>query len=126
MTTSDVSAGTGDCARAGATRKSEQRNDSAKRFIAIPCRFGSAGWTPEVTPRPPGAAGSRWRIFALARPRDSNRLGHSSLPISTAHKQTSMSGVRLLVGTKKGAFIITADGTRDDWTISQPQFGGWE
>jgi len=37
-----------------------------------------------------------------------------------------MSGVRLLVGTKKGAFIITADGTRKDWTISQPHFGGWE
>ncbi|HVW20996.1 MAG TPA: hypothetical protein VHC86_07240 [Opitutaceae bacterium] len=37
-----------------------------------------------------------------------------------------MSGVRLLVGTKKGAFILTADGRRRDWKISGPHFGGWE
>ena len=37
-----------------------------------------------------------------------------------------MSGVRVLVGTRKGAFILTADGKRDNWTISEPQFGGWE
>ncbi len=37
-----------------------------------------------------------------------------------------MSSVRLLVGTAKGAFILTADGTRRDWTISQPHFAGWE
>ena len=37
-----------------------------------------------------------------------------------------MSGVRLLVGTKKGAFILTADGKRADWKVSGPHFGGWE
>ncbi|CND82815.1 BNR/Asp-box repeat-containing protein [Mycobacterium tuberculosis] len=37
-----------------------------------------------------------------------------------------MSGVRVLVGTRKGAFILTADGTRKDWTVSGPHFGGWE
>ena len=37
-----------------------------------------------------------------------------------------MSSVRLLVGTKKGAFIMTSDGTRDRWDISGPHFGGWE
>jgi photosystem II stability/assembly factor-like uncharacterized protein len=37
-----------------------------------------------------------------------------------------MSCVRVLVGTAKGAFILTADGKRQDWTISQPQFAGWE
>ncbi len=37
-----------------------------------------------------------------------------------------MSGVRLLVGTRKGAFVLTADGTRKDWTIDGPFFGGWE
>ena len=37
-----------------------------------------------------------------------------------------MSGVRLLVGTRKGAFILTADGTRKDWTVAGPHFGGWE
>jgi photosystem II stability/assembly factor-like uncharacterized protein len=37
-----------------------------------------------------------------------------------------MSGVRVLVGTKKGAFILTADGTRKDWQVSGPHFAGWE
>ncbi|ADW68126.1 WD40/YVTN/BNR-like repeat-containing protein [Granulicella tundricola] len=37
-----------------------------------------------------------------------------------------MSGVRLLVGTKKGAFVLTADGGRVDWTIEGPFFAGWE
>jgi BNR/Asp-box repeat len=37
-----------------------------------------------------------------------------------------MSGVRLLVGTHKGAFVITADGKRDSWQISEPHFGGWD
>ncbi len=37
-----------------------------------------------------------------------------------------MSGVRVLVGTRKGAFILTADGTRRDWQVNGPHFGGWE
>ena len=37
-----------------------------------------------------------------------------------------MSGVRVLVGTRKGAFILTADGKRDRWDVSGPHFGGWE
>ncbi|MPZ23389.1 MAG: exo-alpha-sialidase [Dehalococcoidia bacterium] len=37
-----------------------------------------------------------------------------------------MSGVRLLVGTRKGAFILTADGKRMNWDVSGPHFGGWE
>jgi photosystem II stability/assembly factor-like uncharacterized protein len=37
-----------------------------------------------------------------------------------------MSQVRILVGTRKGAFILTADGTRKDWSISGPHFAGWE
>src|SRR5688572_12772296 len=37
-----------------------------------------------------------------------------------------MSGVRVLVGTKKGAFVITSDGTRKKWDIDGPHFGGWE
>jgi photosystem II stability/assembly factor-like uncharacterized protein len=37
-----------------------------------------------------------------------------------------MSGVRVLVGTKKGAFVLTADGKRDRWEIAGPFFGGWE
>ena len=37
-----------------------------------------------------------------------------------------MSAIRVLVGTKKGAFILTADGRRQDWQISGPHFAGWE
>jgi photosystem II stability/assembly factor-like uncharacterized protein len=37
-----------------------------------------------------------------------------------------MSGVRLLVGTRKGAFILTSDGKRKKWDVSGPHFGGWE
>ncbi len=37
-----------------------------------------------------------------------------------------MSGVRVLVGTRKGAFILTADGKRKDWDVSGPHFPGWE
>ena len=37
-----------------------------------------------------------------------------------------MSGVRVLVGTRKGAFILTADGKRERWNIAGPHFGGWE
>jgi photosystem II stability/assembly factor-like uncharacterized protein len=37
-----------------------------------------------------------------------------------------MSKVRVLVGTHKGAFIITADGKRQNWEISGPHMPGWE
>jgi photosystem II stability/assembly factor-like uncharacterized protein len=37
-----------------------------------------------------------------------------------------MSGVRVLVGTRKGAFVLTADGKRDRWDVCGPYFGGWE
>jgi photosystem II stability/assembly factor-like uncharacterized protein len=37
-----------------------------------------------------------------------------------------MSRVRVLVGTRKGAFVLTSDGIREKWDISGPHFGGWE
>jgi photosystem II stability/assembly factor-like uncharacterized protein len=37
-----------------------------------------------------------------------------------------MSSVRVLVGTKKGAFILTADGGREKWDVRGPLFAGWE
>ena len=37
-----------------------------------------------------------------------------------------MAGVRVLVGTRKGAFIATADGRRQRWQIEGPHFPGWE
>ena len=37
-----------------------------------------------------------------------------------------MSSVRVLVGTRKGAFVLTSDGKRDSWNVSGPHFAGWE
>ncbi|HET7602655.1 MAG TPA: exo-alpha-sialidase [Gemmatimonadales bacterium] len=37
-----------------------------------------------------------------------------------------MSGVRVLVGTRKGAFVLTSDKARKKWDISGPHFAGWE
>jgi photosystem II stability/assembly factor-like uncharacterized protein len=37
-----------------------------------------------------------------------------------------MSKIRVLVGTRKGAFILTSDGARKTWDVSGPFFGGWE
>lgn len=37
-----------------------------------------------------------------------------------------MSKIRVLVGTKKGAFILTSDGKRQKWSVDGPHFAGWE
>ena len=37
-----------------------------------------------------------------------------------------MSAVRVLVGTRKGAFVLTSDGKREQWDVSGPHFAGWE
>jgi photosystem II stability/assembly factor-like uncharacterized protein len=37
-----------------------------------------------------------------------------------------MSKVRVLVGTRKGAFILSSDGKRENWEVSGPHFAGWE
>jgi photosystem II stability/assembly factor-like uncharacterized protein len=37
-----------------------------------------------------------------------------------------MSSVRVAVGTKKGAFILTSDAKREKWDVSGPHFAGWE
>jgi len=37
-----------------------------------------------------------------------------------------MSGVRVLVGTRKGAFVLNSDGKRERWEVSGPHFAGWE
>jgi photosystem II stability/assembly factor-like uncharacterized protein len=40
--------------------------------------------------------------------------------------EEGMSGVRILVGTRKGAFVLTSDGKREKWDVSGPHFAGWE
>jgi photosystem II stability/assembly factor-like uncharacterized protein len=39
---------------------------------------------------------------------------------------SSSTKIRLLVGTRKGAFILSSDGARKDWTVCGPHFPGWE
>jgi photosystem II stability/assembly factor-like uncharacterized protein len=48
------------------------------------------------------------------------RLGYIS------YGDVFMSGVRVLVGTRKGAFVLTSDGKRQKWTVDGPHFAGWE
>jgi photosystem II stability/assembly factor-like uncharacterized protein len=42
------------------------------------------------------------------------------------YREIIMSEVRVLVGTRKGAFILTSDARRHRWDVSGPHFGGWE
>jgi hypothetical protein len=37
-----------------------------------------------------------------------------------------MSAVRLLIGTRKGAFVLTSDAKRNAWDVKGPHFAGWE
>lgn len=37
-----------------------------------------------------------------------------------------MGGIRLLVGTRKGAFVLTSNDGRRQWKVDGPHFGGWE
>jgi hypothetical protein len=41
-------------------------------------------------------------------------------------KEREMTGVRILVGTRKGGFVLTSDGKREKWKVSGPHFAGWE
>src|SRR6201985_1321781 len=41
-------------------------------------------------------------------------------------REQRKTGVRVLAGTRKGAFVLTSDGRRDRWEVSGPFFGGWE
>jgi BNR/Asp-box repeat len=52
-------------------------------------------------------------------------LQQSNLQMGVEWRE-AMSGVRVLVGTRKGAFILTSDGKREKWDVSGPHFAGWE
>src|SRR5258708_38568908 len=41
-------------------------------------------------------------------------------------KEMDMSQVRLMVGTRKGAFILTSNEKRKEWKVDGPHFAGWE
>ncbi len=58
--------------------------------------------------------------------KDDNRYISSNQAGSTPERSDEMSNVRVLVGTRKGAFILTSDSQRKDWQVSGPHFAGWE
>src|SRR3974390_3017092 len=60
--------------------------------------------------------------MSLRRRRRQNRGGIELF----SGKGLPMSGVRVLVGTRKGAFVLSADGRREKWEVSGPHFAGWE
>src|SRR5215470_854488 len=41
-------------------------------------------------------------------------------------KAVVMTQVRVLAGTRKGAFVLTSDERREKWSVTGPHFGGWE
>jgi hypothetical protein len=48
------------------------------------------------------------------------------LDVAERAREDERMDVRVLVGTAKGAFVLTADGKRDRWRVDGPHFGGWE
>jgi hypothetical protein len=46
--------------------------------------------------------------------------------LERGEKERAMSTGRVLVGTRKGAFILTSDGRGKDWQVSGLNFAGWE
>ena len=46
--------------------------------------------------------------------------------VDEPYEEIQMSRVRVLVGTRKGAFILTSDSKRENWDVSGPHFAGWE
>ena len=54
-------------------------------------------------------------------------LGRQATRVGARQKgELRMSGVRVLAGTRKGAFVLTSDGKRKQWEIRGPHFAGWE
>src|SRR5947208_14905151 len=56
-------------------------------------------------------------------PRSIRRLCNRN---SRSKEPSPMSSIRVLVGTRKGAFILTSDGKRQKWDVSGPLLAGWE
>jgi photosystem II stability/assembly factor-like uncharacterized protein len=78
-------------------------------------------------------AGCHVSVSAAGRDKIEARIHNGNFPLDFEvvcdkfyREEYSMSGVRVLVGTRKGAFILTADGKREKWEVSGPHFAGWE
>src|SRR5438552_2899958 len=91
---------------------------------------------PGPGPFVPGMGAERpWQGAPLSRqprppppgsPPGPDRVNIRSISARTCVEEFEMSQVRVLVGTRKGAFILTADGRRESWNVEGPLFAGWE
>ena len=72
---------------------------------------------------------------SMCAPGVENKVMHARLneqnaklagPRESSPKEKIMSRIRVLVGTRKGAFLLTSDGKREHWNVSDPHFAGWE
>src|SRR5262249_61543384 len=64
--------------------------------------------------------------LGLYEPRFAQISAGAELNECQRRKEREMSRVRVLVGTRKGAFILESDGKRQNWEVSGPHFAGWE
>src|SRR5688500_10392567 len=70
---------------------------------------------------------ARWSDVEIVARRSTTLIGlRAALEGSHSEEERGMSRVRVLVGTRKGAFVLSADGKRKSWDVSGPHFAGWE
>ncbi len=71
---------------------------------------------------------SKGRLTDSKTRRHSNRMTINAHPpaLKSAGMASGLSSVRVLVGTRKGAFILESDGKREKWNVNGPHFAGWE
>ena len=71
--------------------------------------------------------GDDFRLQILYNFKPNFALSAVAIPISANIYvgENTMSGVRVLVGTAKGAFILSSDGKREKWDVQGPLFAGW-
>ena len=84
-----------------------------------------AGFTPDRSVNIRVNSGGRQTV-QYCRVDTASPSGDSEGRSNANRKEAQMSSVRVLVGTRKGAFLLTADGKRARWEVSGPHFGGWE
>src|SRR5690606_3952798 len=92
------------------------------RFDLPPTRDKSTVWTSCLQRRHSREA----RTGRIRRRRPTERGTRDGRQWTVGDERMIMTGVRVLVGTRKGAFTLTSDGTRRDWTIEGPHFAGWQ
>ena len=76
--------------------------------------------------RPPLHPTAVLPVRRFIRPPPHPTAAYPGYHIPATIQGASMSQVRLLVGTRKGAFVLTADGKRERWAVRGPHFGGSE